>query len=78
MNNTGVNAGHGPMVELDLGAARKTLEVNCIAALSWVQQVHRAWMKEHGSAVVNVSITELLAAELSPETSASTRWHRPW
>ena len=43
------------MVELDLGAARKIVEVNCIAALSWVQQVHRAWMKEHGGAVVNVS-----------------------
>ena len=55
VNNTGMNAAHGPMVELDLGAARKTVEVNCIAALSWVQQVHRAWMKEHGGAVVNVS-----------------------
>jgi len=31
------------------------VEVNCIAALSWVQQVHQAWMKEHGGAVVNVS-----------------------
>jgi 3-oxoacyl-[acyl-carrier protein] reductase len=55
VNNTGISAGYGPMVELDLGAARKTLEVNCIAALSWMQQVHRAWMKEHGGAVVNVS-----------------------
>ena len=55
VNNTGINATYGPMVELDLGAARKTVEVNCIAALSWVQQVHRAWMKEHGGAVVNVS-----------------------
>ena len=55
VNNTGINPAYGPMVELDLGAARKTVEVNCIAALSWVQQVHRAWMKEHGGAVVNVS-----------------------
>jgi NAD(P)-dependent dehydrogenase (short-subunit alcohol dehydrogenase family) len=90
VNNTGINPAYGPMVELDLGAARKTVEVNCIAALSWVQQVHRAWMKEHGGAVVNVSsvsgirpardigfygaskamlvsITELLALELSPD-----------
>ena len=78
VNNTGINAAYGPVVELDLDAARKTVEVNCIAALSWVQPVHRAWMKERGGAVVNVSITELLAVELSPETSASTRWHRPW
>jgi NAD(P)-dependent dehydrogenase (short-subunit alcohol dehydrogenase family) len=55
VNNTGINPAYGPMVELDLGAARKVIEVNCIAALSWVQQVHQAWMKEHGGAVVNVS-----------------------
>jgi NAD(P)-dependent dehydrogenase (short-subunit alcohol dehydrogenase family) len=55
VNNTGINPAYGPMVELDLGAARKAVEVNCIAALSWVQQVHQAWMKEHGGAVVNVS-----------------------
>ena len=55
VNNTGINPAYGPMVELDLGAARKVVEVNCIAALSWVQQAHRAWMKEHGGVVVNVS-----------------------
>jgi 3-oxoacyl-[acyl-carrier protein] reductase len=55
VNNAGINPAYGPMVELDLGAARKVVEVNCIAALSWVQQVHQAWMKEHGGAVVNVS-----------------------
>ncbi|MFF2166635.1 SDR family oxidoreductase [Streptomyces sp. NPDC058175] len=55
VNNTGINPVYGPMVEMDLGAARKIFEVNCIAALSWVQQVHQAWMKEHGGAVVNVS-----------------------
>ncbi len=55
VNNAGINPAYGPMVELDLGAARKTVEVNCIAALSWVQQVHRAWMKEYGGSVVNVS-----------------------
>jgi NAD(P)-dependent dehydrogenase (short-subunit alcohol dehydrogenase family) len=43
------------MAELDLGAARKVVEVNCIAALSWVQHVHRSWMRDHGGAVVNVS-----------------------
>jgi 3-oxoacyl-[acyl-carrier protein] reductase len=55
VNNTGINPTYGPMVELDLAAARKTVEVNCIAALSWVQEVHRAWMGEHGGAIVNVS-----------------------
>ncbi|CAI7980127.1 putative short chain dehydrogenase [Frankia sp. Hr75.2] len=55
VNNTGINPTFGPMTELEPAAARKIVEVNCIAALSWVRQVHQAWMKEHGGAVVNVS-----------------------
>ncbi|PAK25678.1 3-oxoacyl-ACP reductase [Streptomyces sp. alain-838] len=55
VNNVGINPAYGPLMDLDLGAARKTFEVNCLATLSWVQQAHRAWMGEHGGAVVNVS-----------------------
>jgi len=55
VNNTGLNPVYGPLLDLDLDAARKTIEVNCLAALSWVQQAHRAWMGEHGGSVVNVS-----------------------
>jgi NAD(P)-dependent dehydrogenase (short-subunit alcohol dehydrogenase family) len=55
VNNTGINPVYGPMVELDLDAARKIFEVNCLAALSWVQQAHKAWMGQHGGSVVNVS-----------------------
>jgi 3-oxoacyl-[acyl-carrier protein] reductase len=55
VNNAGINPSYGPMVELDLGAARKTFEVNCLAAIAWVQEAYRAWMKDHGGAVVNVS-----------------------
>lgn len=55
VNNTGINPVYGPLVEHDLDAARKIFEVNCLAALSWVQQAHRAWMGEHGGAIVNVS-----------------------
>jgi 3-oxoacyl-[acyl-carrier protein] reductase len=55
VNNTGINPAYGPMIDLDLGAARKIVEVNCIAALSWTQQVHRAWMGEHGGTVVNIA-----------------------
>jgi 3-oxoacyl-[acyl-carrier protein] reductase len=55
VNNTGINPAYGPLVDLDLDAARKLVDVNCIAALSWVQQVYRAWMREHGGAVLNVS-----------------------
>ncbi|MEU4596359.1 SDR family oxidoreductase [Nocardia sp. NPDC023988] len=55
VNNTGINPVFGPMIDLDLEAARKIVEVNCLGALSWTQQVHKRWMAEHGGAVVNVA-----------------------
>lgn len=55
VNNTGINPAYGPLMGLDLDLARKIVEVNCIAALSWVQQAHRAWLGERGGAVVNVA-----------------------
>ena len=55
VNNTGINPVYGPLLELDLAAARKIVEVNCLAALSWVQHAHKAWMGQHGGAVVNVA-----------------------
>ncbi|MEU1545526.1 SDR family oxidoreductase [Nocardia sp. NPDC005745] len=55
VNNTGINPAFGPMVDLPLEVARKIVEVNCLAALSWVQQTYRAWMKDFGGAIVNVS-----------------------
>lgn len=55
VNNTGINPAYGPMIAIDLDAARKIVEVNCIAALAWVQHAHGAWMGEHGGSVVNVS-----------------------
>jgi len=55
VNNTGINPVYGPMIELDLDAARKIFEVNVLSALSWTQHVHKAWMSEHGGSVVNVS-----------------------
>jgi 3-oxoacyl-[acyl-carrier protein] reductase len=57
VNNTGINPVYGPLVELDLAAARKIVEVNSLGALSWVQHAYRGWMGEHGGAVVNVSST---------------------
>ncbi len=55
MNNTGINPVYGPLMEVDLGAARKIIDVNSVAALAWVQAAHRAWLGEHGGAVVNVA-----------------------
>ncbi|KRA25402.1 3-ketoacyl-ACP reductase [Microbacterium sp. Root61] len=55
VNNTGINTVYGPMIDLDLAAARKIVEVNCLATLGWAQEVYRGWMREHGGAIVNVS-----------------------
>lgn len=55
VNNTGINPTYGPLMDIDLDAARKIVEVNCIAAVSWAQQVHRGWMGEAGGAIVNVA-----------------------
>jgi 3-oxoacyl-[acyl-carrier protein] reductase len=55
VNNTGINPVYGPLMDIDLDAARKIVDVNCIAAVSWLQQAHHAWMREHGGAVVNVA-----------------------
>ena len=55
MNNTGINPIFGPMIELDMVAARKIVETNCLASISLVQHAYRAWMKEHGGSVINVS-----------------------
>lgn len=37
VNAAGANPAYGPLLDLDLGAARKTVEVNVLAALAWVQ-----------------------------------------
>jgi len=55
VNNTGINPAYGPLVDLDLDAARKILEVNVVAALSWAQKAWRATLRGHGGAIVNVA-----------------------
>jgi len=55
VNNTGINPAYGPLMDLDLDVARKIVDVNGVAALSWVQHAHRAWMKDHGGSIVNVA-----------------------
>lgn len=58
VNNAGINPAYGPLAELDLGAARKILEVNVIGNLAWTQAVlaHEGLgFREHGGRIVNVS-----------------------
>jgi NAD(P)-dependent dehydrogenase (short-subunit alcohol dehydrogenase family) len=55
VNNTGINPAFGPLLELDFGLARKIFEVNVLSALSWIKLAHRAWLGEHGGAIVNIA-----------------------
>lgn len=55
VNNTGINPAYGPLMDLDLEAARKILEVNVLATLAWTQKAVGAWMREHGGSVVNLA-----------------------
>lgn len=55
VNNAGVNPAYGRMLNLDTAAFRKVFEVNVIAALAWVREAHKAWLGEHGGAIVNVA-----------------------
>jgi NAD(P)-dependent dehydrogenase (short-subunit alcohol dehydrogenase family) len=55
INNAGTNPTRGSLMDADLDAVRKIFDVNVVAALGYLQQAHRAWMGEHGGAVVNVA-----------------------
>ncbi len=55
INNTGINPVFGALMDADLNGVRKIFDVNVVAALGFVQQAYRAWMGEHGGAVVNLA-----------------------
>jgi NAD(P)-dependent dehydrogenase (short-subunit alcohol dehydrogenase family) len=57
VNNAGVNPVYGPMMEADLDGVRKIFDINVVAALGYLQLAHKAWMGEHGGAVVNLAST---------------------
>ena len=54
VNNIGINPAYGPLGSLDLGAARKMIDVNVLGTLGWVQEALRGGLGEGGS-VVNIS-----------------------
>ncbi|MDQ2706968.1 MAG: SDR family oxidoreductase [Actinomycetota bacterium] len=55
VNNAGINPVYGPLMDADLDGVRKIFDINVVAALGYLQQAHRAWMGEHGGAVVNIA-----------------------
>ncbi|MEO6205093.1 MAG: SDR family oxidoreductase [Mycobacteriales bacterium] len=61
VNNAAVNPQYGPLMDADLDAVRKVMEVNVTAILGWTQQAWRAGMSEGGS-ILNVASVGGIAA----------------
>jgi NAD(P)-dependent dehydrogenase (short-subunit alcohol dehydrogenase family) len=55
VNNAATNPYMGPLIEIDQARADKIVQVNQWAVLHWTQLAYRAWMRDHGGAVVNLS-----------------------
>ncbi|MGC2656172.1 MAG: SDR family oxidoreductase [Mycobacterium sp.] len=55
INNAGTNPAYGPLIEQDHARFAKTFDVNLWAPLLWTSLAVKAWMGEHGGAVVNTA-----------------------
>ncbi|HKX65808.1 MAG TPA: SDR family oxidoreductase [Intrasporangium sp.] len=57
VNNTGINPVYGPMLDSDVTVARKVLDVNVVAAFSWIKKAVAAGLGDdaHPGAVVNLA-----------------------
>jgi NAD(P)-dependent dehydrogenase (short-subunit alcohol dehydrogenase family) len=55
VNNAGTNPAFGPVIDQDHVRFAKTFDVNVWAPVLWTGLAVRAWMGEHGGAVVNTA-----------------------
>lgn len=63
VNNAGTNPYFGPMVDLDVSRAEKTVQVNQLSIVLWTQAVWHASMAAGGGAIVNIASVGGLATE---------------
>lgn len=64
VNNAGTNPYFGPMVDLDVARAEKTVQVNQLSIVLWTQAVWHASMARHGGTIVNIASIGGLATEV--------------
>jgi len=55
VNNAGTNPYFGPMVDLDVPRAEKTVQVNQLSVVLWTQLAWKAALAERGGAIVNMA-----------------------
>ncbi|MFJ8364115.1 SDR family oxidoreductase [Streptomyces sp. NPDC093984] len=63
VNNAGTNPAFGPVIDQDHGRFAKIFDVNLWAPVLWTGLATRAWMGEHGGAVVNTASVGGMAFE---------------
>jgi NAD(P)-dependent dehydrogenase (short-subunit alcohol dehydrogenase family) len=55
INNAGTNPYFGPLVDIDPVVAEKTTRLNQFGVVLWTRLAWKAWMSQHGGAIVNVA-----------------------
>ena len=55
VNNAATNPSMGATIDTELGAWDKTFQVNVRGTFVWSQLAWRAWMREHGGSIINLS-----------------------
>jgi NAD(P)-dependent dehydrogenase (short-subunit alcohol dehydrogenase family) len=55
VNNAATNPSMGATIDAELGAWDKTFQVNVRGTFVWSQLAWRAWMRDHGGCIINLS-----------------------
>jgi len=63
VNNAGTNPYYGPLVDIDVPRADKTVQVNQLSIILWTQAAWKASMAEHGGTVLNMASIGGLSSE---------------
>ncbi|HYS38713.1 MAG TPA: SDR family oxidoreductase [Pseudonocardiaceae bacterium] len=63
VNNAGTNPYYGPLVDIDVPRAEKTVQVNQLSIVLWTQVAWKASMAEHGGTVLNMASIGGLSSE---------------
>ncbi|GHJ48759.1 3-ketoacyl-ACP reductase [Catellatospora sp. TT07R-123] len=63
VNNAGTNPYFGPLVDISVSQAEKTVQVNQLSIVLWTQAVWHASMARHGGSVVNIASVGGLVTE---------------
>jgi NAD(P)-dependent dehydrogenase (short-subunit alcohol dehydrogenase family) len=64
VNNAGTNPYFGPMVDIDVARAEKTVQVNQFAIVQWTKLAWQASMAENGGSIINIASVGGMSTEI--------------